>query len=284
MGIGVILCGILLGSGVFMLSAPRSARRLSRVRSWCDEAGLAGVPLTLILLVGVTVAIIVGSIAATIVPIPVIAPLGGIVGAGIPVIALSATRDARRTKARAVWPDIIDSIRGSLRSGSTLAESVTAASVMVPRDWKASWSQLESDLRRGSDVDSALRRLQQALADSVADRVVEAICIAREFGGSELPHVLTDLARSVRREQSMRDEVHARQSWVRHAATLGVVAPWIVLALLASRPENREAYSSAHGTILIIASAGATIVAYFIMSALGTVREKPRWLTGALDD
>jgi len=99
-----------------------------------------------------------------------------------------------------------------------------------------------------------------------------------------LPHVLTDLARSVRREQSMRDEVHARQSWVRHAATLGVVAPWIVLALLSSRPENREAYSSAPGTILIIASAGATVIAYFVMSALGAVREKPRWLTGALDD
>jgi tight adherence protein B len=280
----LIICGTLLGAGLFMVIAPRSSPRVSRVRAWCDEAGLAGVPLPLILLVGVTVAIIVGSIAATLVPIPVIAPLGGIVGAGIPIVALAATRDARRTKARAVWPDFIDSIRGSLRSGSTLAEAVTSASVMVPRDWKASWSQLEKDLRRGSDVDTALRRLQRALADSVADRVVEAICIAREFGGSELPHVLTDLARSVRREQSMRDEVHARQSWVRHAATLGVVAPWIVLALLSSRPENREAYSSAPGTILIIASAGATVIAYFVMSALGAVRDKPRWLTGALDD
>lgn len=284
MGIDIILCGILLGSGLFVLIVPRSGHRLLRVRAWCNEAGLAGVPLPLILLIGATVAVIVGSTVAAIVPVPVIAPLGVIVGAGIPVITLSATRDARRTKARAVWPDIIDSIRGSLRSGSTLAESVTSASVMVPRDWKGSWSQLESDLRRGSDVESALRRLQRALADSVADRVVEAICIAREFGGSELPQVLTELARSVRREQSMRDEVHARQSWVRHAATLGVVSPWIVLALLASRPENREAYSSALGTVLIIASAGATVVAYFVMSALGTVREKPRWLTGALDD
>jgi tight adherence protein B len=71
---------------------------------------------------------------------------------------------------------------------------------------------------------------------------------------------------------------------VRHAATLGVVSPWIVLALLASRPENRESYSTAAGTILIVASAGATVVAYVAMRALGTLREPARWLIGALHD
>jgi tight adherence protein B len=269
---------------MFLVLIPAKERRRSRVRTWFDEAGLSGVPLTVIGVVMATVAVIAGALAATVIPLPSIAPLGGVVGCGVPVVALAGARDRRRHRARALWPDVIDSIRVALRSGSTLADAVTAAGSAVPREWRSAWTDLESDLRRGADVDSALRCLQRALADPIADRVVESIMVAREYGGTELPAVLAELGRSVRKESAMRHEAQSRQSWVRHAATLGVVSPWIVLALLASRPENREAYSTSAGTLLIVGSAAATAVAYFVMRALGSMREPSRWLIGALDD
>jgi tight adherence protein B len=231
-----------------------------------------------------TVAVIAGALATMIIPLPSIAPLGFVVGCGVPIIALASARDRRRQRARALWPDVIDSIRVALRSGSTLTDAVTAAATIVPREWRTAWTELESNLRRGSDVDSAMRRLQRELADPIADRVVESIVVAREYGGTALPVVLAELGRSVRRESAMRHEAQSRQSWVRHAATLGVVSPWIVLALLASRPENRETYSTVAGTLLIVVSAGVTAVAYFVMRALGSMREPARWLIGALDD
>lgn len=284
MGVAIIACGVLLGIGIALLVIPRGVRRSRSVRTWFDEAGLAGVPLAVIGAVLATVALIAGALTATVIPLPSVAPLGFVVGCGVPIVALASARDRRRQRARALWPDVIDSIRVALRSGSTLTDAMIAASAMVPKEWRVAWTELEVNLRRGSDVDTALRRLQRALADPIADRVVEAIVVAREFGGTELPAVLTELGRSVRRESAMRREAQSRQSWVRHAATLGVVSPWIVLALLASRPENREAYSTAAGTILIVASAGATVVAYVAMRALGTLREPARWLIGALHD
>jgi tight adherence protein B len=256
---------------------------MPRLRQWCDEAGLAGVPLAVVGIVLGTVSIIVATAVTAIIPVPAIAPLGVALGLGVPVIALSSVRDSRRRRARALWPDVIDSIRVSLRSGSTLLESVSAAAAIVPAEWRSAWDGLETDLRRGSDAESALRRLQHVLADPIADRVVESLAVAREFGGTELPAVLSELARSIQKEQGIRDEARTRQSWVRHAATLGVIAPWVVLALLASRPENRDAYASASGSVLIVASAGATVVAYFVMTALGSLREPRRWLTGGLD-
>jgi tight adherence protein B len=283
-GAAIIACGVLLGIGIALLILPRGVRRPRSVRIWFDEAGLAGVPLAIIGAVMTTVAMIAGALTATVIPLPSVAPLGFVVGCGVPIVALASARDRRRQRARALWPDVIDSIRVALRSGSTLTDAMIAASAMVPKEWRVAWTELEVNLRRGSDVDTALRRLQRALADPIADRVVEAIVVAREFGGTELPAVLTELGRSVRRESAMRREAQSRQSWVRHAATLGVVSPWIVLALLASRPENREAYSTAAGTILIVASAGATVVAYVAMRALGTLREPARWLIGALHD
>lgn len=284
MGAAIIACGVLLGIGIALLVIPRGERRSRSVRTWFDEAGLAGVPLAVIGAVLATVALIAGALTATVIPLPSVAPLGFVVGCGLPIVALASARDRRRQRARALWPDVIDSIRVALRSGSTLTDAMIAASAMVPKEWRVAWTELEVNLRRGSDVDTALRRLQRALADPIADRVVEAIVVAREFGGTELPTVLTELGRSVRRESTLRREAQSRQSWVRHAATLGVVSPWIVLALLASRPENREAYSTAAGTILIVASAGATVVAYVAMRALGTLREPARWLIGALHD
>lgn len=284
MGAAIIACGVLLGIGIALLVIPRGVRRSRSVRTWFDEAGLAGVPLAVIGAVLATVALIAGALTATVIPLPSVAPLGFVVGCGLPIVALASARDRRRQRARALWPDVIDSIRVALRSGSTLTDAMIAASAMVPKEWRVAWTELEVNLRRGSDVDTALRRLQRALADPIADRVVEAIVVAREFGGTELPTVLTELGRSVRRESTLRREAQSRQSWVRHAATLGVVSPWIVLALLASRPENREAYSTAAGTILIVASAGATVVAYVAMRALGTLREPARWLIGALHD
>ena len=284
MGAAVVACGVLLGLGISLVVIPARTRRQSRVRYWFDEAGLAGVPLTVISVVMATVAVIASALAAMIIPLPSIVPLGFVVGCGVPIVALASARNRRRQRARALWPDVIDSIRVALRSGSTLADAVTAAATIVPREWRTAWTELESNLRRGSDVDSAMRRLQRALADPIADRVVESIVVAREYGGTALPAVLAELGRSVRRESAMRHEVQSRQSWVRHAATLGVVSPWIVLALLSSKPENREAYSTIAGTLLIVVSAGVTAVAYFVMRALGSIREPARWLIGALDD
>jgi len=283
-GTAVIACGILLGLGISLVVIPARTRRQSRVRHWFDEAGLAGVPLAVVCVVMATVAVIASALAATIIPLPSIVPLGFVVGCGVPIVALASARNRRRQRARALWPDVIDSIRVALRSGSTLADAVTAAATIVPREWRTAWTELESNLRRGSDVDSAMRRLQRALADPIADRVVESIVVAREYGGTALPAVLAELGRSVRRESAMRHEVQSRQSWVRHAATLGVVSPWIVLALLSSKPDNREAYSTIAGTLLIVVSAGVTAVAYFVMRALGSIREPARWLIGALDD
>ena len=72
--------------------------------------------------------------------------------------------------------------------------------------------------------------------------------MAREVGGSDLTQVLRSLAVWLRQDAAIRQEVEARQSWVLNAAKLGVAAPWIILLLLASRPEAAMAYNSASGT------------------------------------
>jgi hypothetical protein len=68
---------------------PRAVHRLPRLRQWCDEAGLTGVPLTVVGIVLGTVSVIVATAVTAIIPIPAVTPLGVALGLGVPLIALS---------------------------------------------------------------------------------------------------------------------------------------------------------------------------------------------------
>ena len=104
-----------------------------------------------------------------------------------------------------------------------------------------------SDYRSGGQFDPSLTRLKDRLADPVADRIVEALRLTREVGGSDLGRLLGTLAEFLRESARTRSELEARQSWTVNAARLAVAAPWIVLVLLASRPEAVAAYNTPVG-------------------------------------
>jgi tight adherence protein B len=81
----------------------------------------------------------------------------------------------------------------------------------------------------------------------------------------------------VRAEAALRAEVEARQSWIRGAAVLGAVAPWVILVLLLLRPEGAEAYTSPEGVVLILGGAAVSFVAFRIMLRIGRLPEPRRW-------
>ena len=89
--------------------------------------------------------------------------------------------------------------------------------------------------------------------------------------------MLRALSASVRADATLRAEVEARQSWVRGAAIVGVVAPWIVLGLLAIRPEGAAAYATPAGVVVVLVGAALSFVAYRLTIRLGRLPEPQRW-------
>ena len=259
-------------------------RAAGGLRRFLNEAGLVSVTIPTLLLLAASVSVLAGSLIWLLLPIPALLPLAVLLSIGLPIVGISGARYKRRVRAEAAWGDVIDSLRMSLRSGSNLSEAMSECLNHIPSDWQAVWSRASVSLVRGEETTAVLRNFQTEIADPVADRVVESLLIARDTGGSALPVVLRELAVSVRAESSFRREARSRQSWVRAAAKLGVLAPWLVLAMLSTRPENREAYSSQAGTILILGCAFATAFAYALMSKLARLRETPRWLVGEARD
>ena len=102
--------------------------------------------------------------------------------------------------------------------------------------------------------------------------------MAHEVGGTDLPEVLSSLQRSVREDIAVREDAHAKQSWIRSAAVLAVSAPWVVLVVISSRGETLQSYQSLEGTIILVVGAVVSLVAFVMMRKIGSLPSQRRWL------
>lgn len=278
---GTLGLGVLLAFSPLLWPARRSAiparNPLGSAHDALALAGLAGVPLAVVVIVCVVLAMIGGALAHAVFQIPVLTVVAAFLGAAFVPMLVAARAGRRRAANRAVWPDIVDHLVASVRAGMSLPDSVAALAELGPAATRTVFAQFEADYRRNGNFSLCIDRLKAALADPTADRILETLRMAREVGGSDVTAVLRGLAGYLREDAALRGEVIARQSWIRNAARLGVAAPWLLLLVLASRQETLVAYDSAAGTMLILVGVAVTFVAYRAMIALGRLPEERRW-------
>jgi len=282
-----VAAGLMLGAGLLLIASPflwpraASARpRRSVLDGWrvrLAHAGLGRVAVGVPIAVSVLSGVVVGALVLAFAPVPALALAAAGAGAAIPLAVLSARARSLRTTMRLAWPDLVDHLVSGIRAGLPLAEAVGALAEVGPAETRVAFRVFERRALGSGNLASALDGLKGDLADPIADRIVETLKMAREVGGSELPAVLRALGTSLRADAAVRSEVEARQSWVRGAARLGVVAPWVVLLLLASRPEAAAAYNSPAGIALLAVGLVVTVLAYRVMIALGRFPAERRW-------
>ena len=90
-------------------------------------------------------------------------------------------------------------------------------------------------------------------------------------------NLMRSLATMLREDARTRGDIRARQSWTINGARLAVIAPWATLALLCTRPEAVDAYSTPEGAVVILLAAVASAVAYALMLRMARLPREPRW-------
>ncbi|WP_105034651.1 type II secretion system F family protein [Cryobacterium aureum] len=283
-----LVLGCLLGSGLVLVLAPflwpagatpKRAGVGERMRVRLVQGGMRSVPvpafLSLSVIVGVASAALVHGIFAVL----ALSAVAGLAGLLMPWLIVSWRAAARRRANRTVWPDVVDHLVSALRSGLALPDSVSSLAQAGPLATRTAFTQFEREYRATGNFTYCVDELKRSLADPVADRILETLRMAREVGGSDLTLVLRSLAAWLRQDAAVRLEVEARQSWVVNAARLGVAAPWIILVLLASRPEAAIAYNSPAGIVVIASGLALSVIAYRVMIALGRLPEERRWFS-----
>jgi len=282
----VVLIPSLLAAGLVLIMlgatskdrASRDRHRAGRLRDWMAQAGVGGASagqllalcLGLGLLAGLSLLVMTGSAWLAI----AFAALTGY----LPVLALRARQRRRARELREVWPDAIDHLVSAVRAGLSLPEAAAALGERGPPALREPFGRFAAAYHATGRFGHALDLLKAELADPTADRVVEALRVAREVGGSELGRILRTLSGFLRDEQRVRKEIEARQSWVLVAARMSFATPWLVLLLLSTKPETLAAYRGAAGAVVLAVGAVMATVGYRLMLLIGRLPFEERVL------
>lgn len=281
-----VLMGAMLAAGLLLCLSPWmwpprehevSTVRQGRLARLIEEAGVNSVSPRTVAVVMLAAGLVAASAVWLLAGIPVLAALAGLAASTAPVMFLRGRRMRLRRLRRQLWPDVCDLLIASIRVGLSLPDAVASLAESSPPMLRPAFAVFARDLRATGRFETSLDRLKASLADPIGDRIAETLRMARQVGGTELINVLRALSSSVRADAALRGEVEARQSWIRGAAVLGAVAPWVVLGLLVMRPEGASAYGTPEGIAVICAGAAVSVIAFRIMVRIGRLPEPRRW-------
>lgn len=251
---------------------------MDQLRDDLVRVGLASVPPAAVPALsaglGLVVAAILWAVSGAVVPSLTI----GAAATLLPVILLRSAARRRTTALREVWPEAVDHLSSAIRAGLSLPEALVQLGRKGPEQLQPAFVEFARDYQASGDFATSLDRLKVRLADPVGDRIVEALRITRDVGGTDLGALLRTLSAFLREDARTRSELEARQSWTVNAARLALAAPWVVLALMSTRPQAAQAYDTPTGMVMILIGAIVSLIAYRVMLIIARLPQDERVL------
>lgn len=265
-------------SGASVVRPPPGVRLLRRRTERLRQAGIPGVTGGQLLGMQVVAALLAAAAVLVVSGSVSVAACFGVFGGAAPATLVRRLRDRRQDDLRDVWPEVVDQLISAVRAGLSLPEAVGAIGVRGPEPLRPAFARFAADHRATGQFSECLDRLQDDLADPVADRVCESLRMAREVGGTELGRLLRTLSAFLREDARTRAELETRQGWTVNGARLAVAAPWAVLVLLSTQSTTLRAYDTGGGRVLLVAGAVVSFLAYRVMLRIGRLPEERRVL------
>ncbi|MGV8976760.1 MAG: type II secretion system F family protein [Cellulomonas sp.] len=283
-----VVVGLLLGAGLacawWSLWTPpqRRARRgerwQARTQDLLVQAGAPQVTPGALVATSVMLALLVLLVGVAVTRSPAIAGCFALMTGAGPAALVRGRARSRAVRLRDVWPEVVDHLASGIRAGLSLPEALGQLGDRGPAEVREPFLAFAEDYRATGRFGECLDALKARLADPVADRIVEALRITRDVGGTDLGRLLRTLSGFLREDARTRGELEARQSWTVYAARIAVAAPWIVLALLGTRPEAARAFDTFAGLVVLVGGGACSVVAYVLMTRIGQLPADPRVL------
>lgn len=198
-----VVAGLLLGAGLCLVlwSATSGPPRPTAPPRWhtrlADLLVQAGAP-------GVTPGALLGTCAAAaaaawlvvvaLTRAPAIASCFAAMAAYGPMALVTGRAGRRRRALRGLWPDVVDHLASGIRAGLALPEALAQLGDRGPEQLRPAFVGFAEDYRVTGRFDDCLDTLKARLADPVADRIVEALRLTREVGGTDVGRLLRTLS------------------------------------------------------------------------------------------
>lgn len=199
-----------------------------------------------------------------------------ILGGLFPYLVHKRRQERDRAILGKLWPELLDHMISGLRSGMSIAETLTGLAIRGPDISRPIFKECQSLLIAGNDIDLAFDCIKRSFNDPVADQVCEVLDFARGTGSRDTAITLRTLGDFIRSDISVRSEINAKLGWVKNSALVAAIAPWILLVILSSQPSTVQAFSTGTGILILLSGVVMSALAYLWMSRVGRIQAIPR--------
>lgn len=189
---------------------------------------------------------------------------------------LSLRAKKRSDAISTLWPEIIESLQSAAKSGIGLIDSISEIGDTGPWQIRRQFANFVQRIDGGQSFDNSLKILKSDLGQLHADRLIELIRIVHHSGGAGYIDSLNSQAKITRSDIATWGELESKQGWVTGTAKLALVAPWVVVLFLASRPENVEIYNTNEGLTVLLVGLTISLIAYRLIGLLGNLAKPKR--------
>ncbi len=177
----------------------------------------------------------------------------------------------RAAGASAVATDF-EVFRSSLRAGLAVEQCAAITAANASASHLDTWMLFANRLEQGTDLYTAVFDLRRAADSFIFDDLAELLLLARAHNWLGLEYLLGLRARFYR--AWARDQL-AAASRIKAATSVGALAaaaPWVLVVLLLTRPENRGFFATLQGVAVLSLGVLLTALALFVSSRLARPR------------
>ena len=185
---------------------------------------------------------------------------------------LRAAASRRQRRLDSIWPVVFDSLRSGAQSGMPIGEQLEYLALEGPEELREQFGLLMKEIERGDDTELALGHFKNRIGSRSADFLAIVLLLVEEVGGRGEADNWEQAARDIRQEQAVIAQVRAKQGWVLGSAKIALLAPWLICLLLLNLEQNRLAFSTYQGSLVLVMGLLLSLFAYFLTNVLGRIR------------
>ncbi|GAB1646830.1 type II secretion system F family protein [Krasilnikovia sp. MM14-A1259] len=277
-GLFLLLTGIV---GTTRPAAPASKLRRRVVRLWTGTGLSRAERRTRQLIIVAAVVATAGVWLITGIPVAGLIAGGAVIG--VPWLFGAGRVEQRaiaRLEALETWTRRLADL---VRTGLGLNQAIIVSTRDAPAPLASDLRELETQLRAGVPILTALDRFAAALGDASSDEVIVALRLHATDRGQRLTDILDKLAENTAREVTVRREVWASRADPRLTTKFMTGLGLGVFILLFANPTYMRPYTSLGGQSVLVGCTLAFVALLAWIRKLSTARKAPRLLNANIE-
>lgn len=225
-----------------------------------EQAGFTW-PAYRVVLVGIGLGILAGSVVWWFTHIPAVAIMSGLLASSAPVYKITFDRNSRMAKFEEQLPEALDVVKRALRAGHPFNQSIKLVSEEMQDPIAKEFGITFADINYGNDIKAAMLGLLERVPSVTVMAVVTSVLVQRETGGN-LAEILEKISEVIRGRFKLQRKVKTLSAEGRLSAWILVSVPFglfimitittpTYLPVLLKEPLGRELIAWGFGVMLV---------------------------------